>query len=92
MKKLIVKDIKNFTYILNDENHDYKFNFEFYDVDISNDDIIYMHDSLLINTNELLAFGPINGVYGRNIENENDPDLLIVKKNNKLIYLKRYYG
>lgn len=92
MKKLIVKSIEKFTYTLSDGIIDYQFNFEFYDIDVNNEDIIYIHESLLGKNHELLAFGPIDGIYGRNIINENDPDILVVKKDDNLTYLKRYYG
>ena len=92
IKKLIVKNIENFTYMLSDESNDYEFNFEFYDIDVDREDIIYIHDSLLRKKHELLSFGAINGIYGRNIIDENDPDLLVIKKGDNLIYLKRYYG
>ena len=47
--------------------------------------------SNIINNN-VVSFGKIDGPYGREIIDENDEDIIGISINNKIIYLKRYYG
>lgn len=92
MKKLIIKNIKNSIYTLYDGYNDNNYNFEFYGVNPQKGDILYINETLLNCLHELLAFGPIDGKYGRQINEVTDPDILVLKQNDTLIYLKRYYG
>ena len=65
---------------------------EFYDLDITlnKDDIIYMHEELL--KEKELSFGLLDDETGRTLLSSDDPDIIIIIKNEKNIYLKRIYG
>ena len=99
MKKLIIIKKDNFLYTLKDKNNkEYIFNLEFQDIDIilnSNDNIYFSENLLNKNYNEYsttYTFGPLDSTYGRNIDNENNPDIIRVDTKEKTIYLKRLYG
>ena len=96
MIKLIIENIDQYNYILKDkENIKYKINIEFFDIDElpKIGDIIYVNSKLLYNiNNNVVSFGKIDGHYGREIIDENDEDIIGISINNKIIYLKRYYG
>lgn len=92
MKKLIIKNINSFIYTLYDGVKNYNVKMEFFDVEPLIGDTLYVHDNLFKSFNELLSFGPIDGIYGRNIQDSNDPDILVLNQGTKRIYLKRYYG
>ena len=97
MIKLEIVKIDNYLYRLEDSNHNnYTAHLEFYDLNkpLSIGDSIYISDELI---NELsiipLRFGPLTGIYGREITSEDDKDLIIIKYNaGAVCYLKRYYG
>ncbi len=85
MKKVTVIEINGYIYTLEDEdNKRYEINIEFYDTKIDIGDIIYLNEKVLKETN-LYSYGPI-------IENNDVEDLIKIVKNNKNIYLQRYYG
>lgn len=96
MVKTTVKQIDNFTYTIIDENnHEYKLNIEFYDIKSNPKvgDVLYFHEKLLKNIGYmLLSLGSISGIYGRNITSSEDEDIVILIENGEKIYLKRYYG
>lgn len=92
MKKLIIKNINSFIYTLDDGVRNYNVKMEFFDAEPLIGDTLYVHDNLLKSFNELLSFGLIDGIYGRNIQDSNDPDILVLNQGTKRIYLKRYYG
>ena len=96
MIKLIIENINGYNYTLKDnENNSYNINIEFYDIDElpKVGDIIYINNKLLnkIN-NSVISFGKLDGIYGRKIADENDEDVIGVSIQDKVIYLKRYYG
>ncbi len=96
MIKLIIENIDGYNYILKDSNNkSYNINIEFYDVDVlpKVGDIIYINNKLLnkINNN-VVSFGKLDGIYGRTITDENDEDIISLSIQDKIIYLKRYYG
>ena len=96
MIKLIIENINGYNYILKDnENNYYNINIVFYDIDElpKIGDIIYINNKLLnkINNN-VVSFGKLDGIYGRNIPDENDETVIGVSIHDKIIYLKRYYG
>ncbi len=96
MIKLIIENIDGYNYILKDSNNkSYNINIEFYDVDVlpKVGDIIYINNKLLnkINNN-VVSFGKLDGIYGRTITDENDEDVIGLSIQDKIIYLKRYYG
>ncbi len=92
-------DFKNYIYSLVDvENKNYIFNFEFYDIEQlpTSGDYIYISNELL-NPNskeysDFYSFGDVNSSYGRKITSDNDRDIIVLEINNKKIYLKRFYG
>lgn len=93
MKKLKIIKIDSYNYYFKDENNKkYNLNIEFYDIENKPiiGDIIYINEILL--KDRVLSFGPLNGKYGKKIEKSVDKDILVLEKNNELIYLKRYYG
>lgn len=99
MKKLEIIKADKYEYILkDDDNNNYIFNIEFQDVDILPQvgDYIYMSKELL-NKNykeysNTYTFGSLDSIYGRTINNENNPDIIKIDINNKSFYLKRLYG
>ena len=96
MIKLIIENIDGYNYILKDTNNkSYNINIEFYDIDVlpKVGDIIYINNKLLnkINNN-VVSFGKLDGIYGRTITDENDEDIISLSIQDKIIYLKRYYG
>ena len=96
MNKLIIENIDGYNYILKDTNNkSYNINIEFYDIDVlpKVGDIIYINNKLLnkINNN-VVSFGKLDGIYGRTITDENDEDIIGLSIQDKIIYLKRYYG
>ncbi len=96
MIKLIIDNVDGYNYTLRDnDNTSYNINIEFYDINKlpKIGDFIYISNKLLnkINNN-IISFGKLDGIYGRNIIDENDEDIICVSIHDKLIYLKRYYG
>lgn len=94
MKKLIIEDIKGYNYYLkNIDNRTYILNIEFYDLNSKpqQGDYLYINEEVL-EEQVPLSFGPLDGIYGRDIKSEDDKDLLVLVINNKKIFLKRYYG
>ena len=52
-----------------------------------------MNEDLLKEVNNnIVSFGPIEEIYGRKIESNNDKDLIYLNTKNKITYLKRFYG
>ncbi|MBR3161129.1 MAG: hypothetical protein IKF19_00155 [Bacilli bacterium] len=99
MKKLKIVNKKNSLYILEDNNKiKYKFNIEFQDINIipNINDYIYLSKVLLDNNyneySNMYTFGSLDSSYGRNIINENSPDIIRIDIKEKSIYLKRLYG
>ena len=92
MKKVKVIKVDEVKYSLQDkDNNIYELYLEFHDIGnkIKVGDIIYLNEYLL-NENMLLAFGNLNSIYGKEIED--DKDIIIIESNNKRITLKRLYG
>lgn len=96
MIKLTITNLDNYLYTLKDEKGNvYNLKIEFHNLknkpNIGN--TIYINEQLLKNmNNQITSFGPLNGIYGKNIKSANDKDLLILDNNTEEIYLKRYYG
>lgn len=85
MKKVQVKEINNYVYtLITDDNKTYDINIEFYDTSVDIGDYIFIDDKVLEETN-LYAYGPIK-------ENNDPEDLIKIVKDDKEIYLQRYYG
>ena len=90
MVKLYVEKIDNYDYYLRDDKSNrYILNIELYNtmekIEIS--DIIYIDGSLL-NINIPLSFELLNNTNTKVDKKE----IMIIKKNNKILYLKRIYG
>ena len=52
-----------------------------------------MNEELLNEVNNnIVSFEPIEEIYGRKIESNNDKDLIYLNTKNKITYLKRFYG
>lgn len=93
MKELKITNIEGYNYyFIDDDNKEYNLNIEFYDIEKkpTTGDIIYINEILL--KDRVLSFGPLNGIYGKKVEKNIDKDILVLKIDNELIYLKRYYG
>ena len=88
MIKLNIINITGNNYLLEDINkrkYNVYMTFENIKENIEINDCIYLNENI-INEKNIYTFGPIlNG----NIDNV---DLLCIEKNNKKIYLQRYYG
>ena len=89
--KIVKIDGYNY-YLIDNNNNEYNFNIEFYDLEIMPkvNDKIYMNKILL--REKLFCFGRLNGINGIKIKNALDEDIMVVKIDNELVYLKRYYG
>jgi len=87
MKKVIIKDINNYDYVLVDkDNKSYIKNIEFYSKYKPNiNDIIYLDDELL--NDNLLAFDEIY-----DITNVDKRDIIKVVNANNEYYFQRRYG
>ena len=95
MKKLEINKIDNYQYELKDINNKiYHFNIEFYNLEKKPKigDYIYMNEKLLKEEYSILSFDILESKYGRNIQTEEDEDLVILLIDNERIYLKRVYG
>ena len=99
MKKLKIIQKDNYLYTLKDNNNkQYNINIEFQDTNIipNINDCIYISEKLLDNNyNEystIYTSGSLDSIYGRKIDNENNPDIIRIDIKDKTIYLKRLYG
>ena len=92
MIELVIDKIDGYNYYLNDGDKEYMINIEFYDIDKMPrvNDKIYMNRELL--NEKMLNIGALNGVYGREIKDKNDKDIVVLKIDEKMIYFKKYYG
>ena len=92
MKKLIIKNIDGFNYLLEDNGKLYNINIEFYDIQEKPkiNDYIFINEELL--KEKILNFGPLNCKYGKSLDNIKEKEIIVLNINNKNIYLKRYYG
>ena len=85
MKKVTVVAKEDYLYTLEDSNKKrYEINIEFYDTTIDVGDVIFVDEKVLQEVN-LYAYGPLKGE--ARVE-----DLIKIVKDNKDIYLQRYYG
>lgn len=86
MKKVKVINIED-KYVLTLEDLDnkvYKKNIEFWDLKINIGDYIYIDDNVLEEAN-IYTYGPL-------LKDANVEDLIKIVKDDKEIYLQRYYG
>lgn len=91
MKKLIIDKIDGYRYTLKDDNNIYQLNIEVYGLELNLEigDIICIDEKHL--KDRMLAFGPLNEEYGKEISTNKDEVIVIIKEN-KNYYLKRFYG
>ena len=96
MIKVIITEIDGYNYTLKDnKDKSYKINIEFYG--LSNNptinDVIYINEKLLQEVeNKPVSFGPLDEKYGKNINYNNDTDIICITTKEGNIYLKRFYG
>lgn len=94
MVELRIMNVDKFYYYLVDNNgREYNLDIQFYDIDENPTvgDYIYINQEIL-NSSKEFSFGSIMGEYGKNILDGNKEEIIVVKRENELIYLKRYYG
>ncbi len=92
MEKLKIIKIENFNYTLLDkDNNEYKLRIEFNGLIPKLNDFIYM-DKYLLKENILLSFGSLDSIYGKDLININDKEIISIVSGNKKKYLKRFYG
>lgn len=85
MKKVKVIKVDNYVITLEDNNKkEYIKNIEFYNIDLKEGDIIYISDEVLEEDN-IYTYGPVK-------EDATMDDLIKIIKEDKSIYLQRYYG
>ena len=88
MLKLKIFEINNYNYILlDDENKKYNLNIEFYGFIPQVNDLVYIYEKN-IKENILYTYGPVGDKYTKN-EYE---DIIKIERDNKYVYLQRYYG
>ena len=95
MIKLRIEKIDGFKYRLKDsKDQEYSLRLGFYDLprELKKGDLLYMHEKCVRDENTFFHFGPLDGVYGRQITSEKDPDIMVLELDQEKIYLKRYYG
>ena len=91
MKTLEIINIDKFKYTLKDLEKEYILNLEFVSIIPIIGDKIIIHEKLL-NISYLLSFGPLDCIYGKNIKDKNDQDIIVIIHNDNKTYLKRLYG
>ena len=84
MKKVQVVKINNYIYTLEDNNKLYDINIEFQDTEVNVGDYIFIDDKVLEEAN-IYTYGPI-------IENNDLEDIIKIVKDDKEIFLQRYFG
>lgn len=97
--ELKVIEIKSkYKYIVLDlKNNRYELSVEFFDTDVLENDMIYVNNETF---NDMISyptnFGKIDSKYGRDLstldEINQDKELLIIKRDNNKVILKRLYG
>lgn len=93
--KVRIEKIDKFHYMLQDKDGKmYHMNLEFYGLEekVEEGDFLYIGEKYLIDNHVLYSFGPLDGIYGKEITEEEDEEVIVLIKNNQNIYLKRYYG
>lgn len=98
MMKLKIESINNYNYELIDNEKKYNINIEFFDIKEKPEigDILYINEKLL-NKNykeydTFYRFGSIYNSSGRELNKNNEEEVIILNINNKNIILKRLYG
>ncbi len=87
MKKVVIKEINNYDYLLIDNNHEYLLNIEFYSkYQPQKNDIIYIPDNILYEKN-LYAFDEIYDTQNIDID-----DIIKIVHGNDEYYFQRKYG
>ena len=99
MKKLEIIGIDNYQYTFKDsDNKIYSSIMNFYDIEEKPQigDFLYLNEELLKNSNknysDYYCFGSLDDPTGREITDENSPDLVVVQSKEKSLKLKRLYG
>jgi len=84
VKKVQVVKINNYIYNLKDNNKLYDIIIEFQDTEVNVGDYIFIDDKVLEEAN-IYTYGPI-------IENNDLEDIIKIVKDDKEIFLQRYFG
>ena len=98
MELKIINIESNIFTLLNNSNETYDLKLKFYGIDTEPKigDFIKINDKLLDKTykeySKSYMFGPLNEPYGRDIKDENHPDIITLKLKGKTITLKRFFG
>lgn len=87
-QELVVNNIEDNVYTLKDNNNFYKI-YMLFQINVNIGDIILINNKLLKEKN--LYFGNLDEISGRKINNIDDEDLIVIKKE-KDYYQKRLYG
>lgn len=94
MKELRVIKIDGYRYILMDkDNREYDLNIEIVDTDynIKIGDIMYI-STKVVDKERVFTFGEIDSIYGIDMENINDQEIVVFVSDNAKYYFKRIYG
>ena len=100
MRELQVYGIDKNNYLLIDKESKKEYHFDLYFFDLKDKvtvgDSIVFNEKLLDNNyleySEEYYFGSIDDIYGREINSLQDIDLIAIKKGDRKIFLKRFYG
>ena len=101
MQFIVYKKENDTYYLRNVKNETFKVELNFIGVDVKLDvkDFILLNSKLLdknfVEYSEVYYFGGLDEPYGRKITEmdiDKNPELLAIYKNNKYVYLKRFYG
>ena len=94
MEELLVIEKNRDRYLLVDkDNNKYDLSIHIMDIDfeIMEGDLLYI-DGEMIRDDRVFTFGKLDSEYGRKIDNMNDKEVVVFKRNDKKYYMKRYYG
>ena len=95
MKKLLITNIQNFTYEVEDHlKNSYHLTLSFQNANYNPqiNDILYLSETTFKDKDMLLTFGPLYSIYGKDLTADNYDDILIIDNQKERIYLQRYYG
>ena len=95
MKKFTITKINKYNYELTDEKErKYSYNIGFYDIEKKPNvgDYIYMSEKILQENNNMLNFGSLDSIYGREINDSSSDEVIVLVMNNEKFYLIRLYG
>ena len=99
MKKYTILDVQGKKFVLrDDEGKEFKIEFNLYDLEVAPamGDMLTFDENLLDERSEyyypFYDFGDIKSPYGREIDTDNHPELMILNLGGKEYRLKRFWG